>query len=568
MSRTGDDRSALPERAASGSSFPAREAPTRTAREALRRTHWLSAHRERIERARSARAGCSWSEAGDTLIEVLISATLMGIIVVATLSGLSSSSKATAVSRARAQADALAQQDEDYLRAEPIANLIKMNRTRVVTETGETYTTGSGYKGTIFTVHSVGEPKEETGTSTCSSNSANPTIPYIRTISEVTWGPTNGEKSSAVNYGHENVAESGIISPPPGTNLIVKVVNRKHEPVEGMNALAKGPLPTETIYSGNTNGTGCVTLPIASGGPYYLNVHHEGAVYVDENWYQNSHEDPVYEAPLNLVDQVATKKEFKFDIPGWLKASYYTKLASGTKLTGQRSTNLVAFSTEMNPKFKRVQRNAAEVCPGKTNNNPESTGFTSNHCLFPFTPEQGGYVVFPGTCEANEPSKYPEASLEPYKTVVEPEKQSEVELPEPSLIVNAYTGTKLSHGSLKALSRVRLRDTDTVSSGEKCFGEKNELSEIYTGATEAGYSAEHGALKLPGQPYGHYEICAEWEASAGKFDSFITKEPVEVRSRGATNGTTVEFYAGEPEKTPVTSSNTFDSFEWRKEGCR
>ncbi len=194
MSRTGDDRSALPERAASGSSLPAREAPTRTAREALRRPHWLSAHRERIEQARSARAGRSWSEAGDTLIEVLISATLMGIIVVATLSGLSSSSKATAVSRARSQADALAQQDEDYLRAEPIANLIKMNRTRVVTETGETYTTGSGYKGTIFTVHSVGEPKEETGTSTCSSNSANPTIPYIRTVSEVTWGPSQRRK--------------------------------------------------------------------------------------------------------------------------------------------------------------------------------------------------------------------------------------------------------------------------------------------------------------------------------------------------------------------------------------
>ncbi len=215
-----------------------------------------------------------------------------------------------------------------------------------------------------------------------------------------------------------------------------------------------------------------MTLPIETGGSYYLNVHHEGAVYVDENWYQNSHEDPVYEAPLNLVDQVATKKEFKFDIPGSLKASYYAKLASGTKLTGQRSTNLVAFSTEMNPKFKRVQRTAAETCPGKTNNNPESTGFTSTRCLFPFTPEQGGYVVFPGTCEANEPSKY-EASLEPYKTVVEPEKQSEVELPEPSLIVNAYTRDEVeSRQSESAFTKVRLRDTDTCPRAKSASAKK------------------------------------------------------------------------------------------------
>ncbi len=51
---------------------------------------------------------------------MLVSALLVGLIVVGTFSGLNSTNRATSLDRARSQADALAEHDEEQLRSEPI----------------------------------------------------------------------------------------------------------------------------------------------------------------------------------------------------------------------------------------------------------------------------------------------------------------------------------------------------------------------------------------------------------------------------------------------------------------
>ena len=50
-------------------------------------------------------------------------------VVVATLTGLNNANHATSLDRERSQADALAQQDEDQLRSEPIAKLSELSET-------------------------------------------------------------------------------------------------------------------------------------------------------------------------------------------------------------------------------------------------------------------------------------------------------------------------------------------------------------------------------------------------------------------------------------------------------
>src|SRR5580700_12128098 len=85
---------------------------------------------------RSSIGRWSWaSERGDTLIEVLISAVLIALIVVGTLTGLDSTNKATARDRARSQADALAEHAEEQLRSEPINKLAALTESRPLTET-------------------------------------------------------------------------------------------------------------------------------------------------------------------------------------------------------------------------------------------------------------------------------------------------------------------------------------------------------------------------------------------------------------------------------------------------
>ena len=91
------------------------------------------------------------SSAGDTLIEVVVSALLLAVIVVGTLTGINSANRATSLDRARSQADSLAQQDEDHLRSEPINKLSELSETHEavlheVDAGGTTYTISSTAK--------------------------------------------------------------------------------------------------------------------------------------------------------------------------------------------------------------------------------------------------------------------------------------------------------------------------------------------------------------------------------------------------------------------------------------
>src|SRR5271167_2270540 len=62
-------------------------------------------------------------EAGDTLIEVLVSALLVGLIVVATLTGFNETTKVSQDERAHDQASVLAAQSQEQLRSDPASTL-------------------------------------------------------------------------------------------------------------------------------------------------------------------------------------------------------------------------------------------------------------------------------------------------------------------------------------------------------------------------------------------------------------------------------------------------------------
>src|SRR5450631_2380267 len=115
------------------------------------------------------------SERGDSLIEVLASTVLLAVIIIATLTGLDSSNRSTTLDRARSQADALAQQEQEQLRSEPVRKLSELNRVKEVTLNNTKYviTTKAEYISDV------------TATSSCNSTSA--TAENIKTTSTVTW---------------------------------------------------------------------------------------------------------------------------------------------------------------------------------------------------------------------------------------------------------------------------------------------------------------------------------------------------------------------------------------------
>jgi Tfp pilus assembly protein PilV len=185
------------------------------------------------------------SEAGMTLIEVVVSALLVGLISLS-LIGLDAVGKTTADQRVRSQANAIAQQDQERLRAMTADQLAKLSQTRTVT-----------LDGTVFTVTSTGTfLSSGSGAASCSGASAD----YAKVISSVTWGNNN----------RPPVVEQGIITPNAGGSLLTKVVDQDGAALQGVSVRTNGTdQNTDTTHrAAVTDSAGCAIFGGLAVGDY------------------------------------------------------------------------------------------------------------------------------------------------------------------------------------------------------------------------------------------------------------------------------------------------------------
>jgi Tfp pilus assembly protein PilV len=402
------------------------------------------------------------SDRGDTLIEVIVSALLVALIVVGTFSGLDSTNKATALQRSRSQADALAQQDEDRLRSLPISTLIKLEHaptTQIIEQGGTKYGVTSSAKYIV----------DNTATTSCSSTA--PSAEYIQTASTVTW--------SSLGVGHP-VVETGIVSPPPGTSLVVQVTNQLGAPVPGMEAQITGPANATAF----TNANGCAILAV-SPGEYKINVSQTS--YVDQNWFPKSEEDSFYPSTVYLPAETTTKRSYIFALAARLNPLTFEYLnpTSGAR-ESTKALNAILENGNMSPTFRLLR-------PEGSTEYVSSIIQTEKH-IFPF-PAKEAYTVFAGSCLANKPPL--EEKLQ--TTVTFPAGGEEkAKLLLPSLIVDVWQGAKTETPKklVTAAPEVFLSDTD-----EGCESAHHPQQTIIP------TNEKLGALKYPGQPWGTYTVC-------------------------------------------------------------
>jgi hypothetical protein len=436
------------------------------------------------------------SDAGDTLIEVLASALVVGIMVIGTFTGLTATQHASALGRARSQAQALAEKDEERLRGEPISQLTALSGT---TKTSEVKIKGSAVNA-AYTITSKVTYISEKGTSDCATEASEG---FYRTISEVTW---TGNKGPAI-------VETGSIAPPAGATLIVRVEGaEKGEGVEGMNVTTTGPGSSGSTYAQATTGEGCALFgPFEEGGEYTVNISRSG--YVNQDWYAELKSDPAEKLTWNLLTNVATKAAYRFAPAGTLKANLAT--AQPTGLTGGPATlltkpwtapetkvlNLMVSNTEgMKPELRALLKtNTLRTGPLTS----ESPG------VFPFPTK---YAVYAGTCEANSPAKF---TATPAEVKVPPNGTGETEVKLPTMIVEAYNGNEekateaIKWSEAAKLGKFYIKDQGCSPT------EKREIPAV---TTESELQSQ-GDLKTPGVPYGKYTVCEEWTES-GKTYSY------------------------------------------------
>jgi Tfp pilus assembly protein PilV len=426
------------------------------------------------------------SEAGETLMEVLISAVLIALIVVAMFNGFDVTNRASAAERSRAQANALAQQAEDKLRSLPLATLETLEAKPLVEKITQ--------NKTEYTVTSTAQyVSDSTATTSCSSSAASAS--YLRTSSSVTWGSLGTRKP---------VIQSNIISPPPGSALIAQVTNGASEAVAGVNVTAAGPTPAATEHTLTTASSGCAILSLLPG-EYNINVSKTG--YVDQNWYTESKLDPNSTHSIYLTAESAAKEPFSFGQAGTLEVNKFNTPGS----TYKEGDSFVAFNSGMSA-FKSIGTLAKYA---ETAKSPAE--------VYPFATK---YIVYAGTCEEDNPK-----SLNPKNEVKEvlvpPGGTGKVEVTQPPINI------KVMSGSSKATPGKSIENALVTLSDEGCKT-KRESKTI-----------AKGVLQRPGAPFGEYKLCVTGGKEGG-----VNKEGTETKGLAAKKKYTTNLFENDASTGP------------------
>ncbi|HEX3831615.1 MAG TPA: carboxypeptidase regulatory-like domain-containing protein [Solirubrobacteraceae bacterium] len=434
------------------------------------------------------------SEAGFTLIEVLVSALMVALIASATAVALISTSHASGDQRLRSQADAIASQDQDRLRGLSDDQLNGLNQTHVQAENGSS-----------FSVTSTAAYLDTTGATTCTTSS----VAYYKVTSTVSWA----ESFKSTANSNTSLTVDSILSRPVSGGLLVQVKDQTGQSLSGVSINAAGP-DTQTS---TTDSNGCVMFAGLTPGGYNATTSDPG--YVDQNGnsaptasatvtgsgVQTPSSLPIYMGQAGSV--TGTFTTFTTNVAG--EADGMSWSGSGTVPAGMSGPQTVQSSTPVTTLTTGALFPFFRALP---------TGYTKN------------YVVWGGRCAGQQPpTGNDQASVNPGQL------GQGVPLKEPLLYL---ASVKLSTTSVKPahvkLSYVSGSCSDTW----------------YPTITTLTTVPATGWLLNPGQPYaaaGTLTVCADYKSGTSYYKgtasatntSFTAKNTVPTITLSSTSSTTL-----------------------------
>jgi Tfp pilus assembly protein PilV len=435
-------------------------------------------------------------EAGFALIEVVVSAAVLLVASAGTFGLLNAMTKASGDQRHRAQAYAIAQEDQARLRSIRLTALKHLDEIREVP-----------LGGTIFRVHSTGVfVNDKTAKVSCTSK-ADSSADYAQVTSEVTWtGMTKGQKTmlrSIVSPSNSSIDSNH------GT-LTVAIANEKGVPKAGID-LEVG------LFSNTTNAEGCANFPDLANGSYMLKSMGEDAAMVGTN--SNYLEETLVGVPIERVELV----KLTYDSPGWIPVKFKYRVGSTGTYEAASADSVVAFHSTMK---------AAKVLgtPGGAR-----VPLLKAVDLFPFS---SPYSVYAGTCEKNNPGTG--AGLTS-ATVPAGNTSEEVTLQLPALDLTVKNGSTLVQGAKVTITDKECKDL----SG-------NPVKRFYT-TNVSGKQITPGSLTPekpePALPWGSYEVCA-----SAKIGTVFKrkKSSVTVQNLANTTALTIDLSSGASEGVECT----------------
>jgi prepilin-type N-terminal cleavage/methylation domain-containing protein len=411
------------------------------------------------------------SQAGFTIIEVVVSAVIVASIAGAAATALIATNNLSGDQRFRSQAATIAQQDQERLRGMSISQLSGRNETRNV----------GPYNGTTYTVTSTGKFISATGASSCASSGAGAAA-YVLIRSEVDW----------VANDRSTVVEESLITPRTGGALITNVIDQTGAGLPGVTVTAVGPETQAAL----TSNEGCTVFGSMASGDYTVEVEKSGYVDPEGNL---SPSVPVRPAIVSGTGtSFPTPNPFRLGQAGAIQASF---TANNGGLTNQHAPSLsVSHPDRPTPVL---------VTPGSP------TGpITTPTNLFPFTDP---YTVWPGSCPGQMP---PDGANRTTMTVGPGALVTTPAVREPGLRIRVYYPTfDSAQPDLNRVKPIQVKLTYNQTVGGGCS--QSWFPAIRSDAA----TSSQGSLVSPGQPYagatnvggtaydGRYTICASYDTN-------------------------------------------------------
>jgi Tfp pilus assembly protein PilV len=386
-------------------------------------------------------------ERGSLLIEVLVSAVLVAVIGVALFGALNSAAQVSGKSKTRAGAAAIAQDDQERMRAMPVASLNNFRDHRDPVVMGKI----------AYVVDSRAEwIADNKGATDCTANGA--AADYLKITSTV----------SAKNIPLKPVVVTSTVTPAPGTftsdegSLAVSIVGANGTGRSGINVSINGPASDVQL----TDANGCAFFGYEPVGDYDVTASASG--YVDPNGNANA------TGTSSVGSQTVATLSLSYDRAGQATANFVTTPdnTSTQQATKQSTLGFSNAGVTIN--------SGVRYFPSGT----PVTAITTTPTLYPFP---GAYSAFAGDCANN---AAPTGVTPDALTVLPGKLDHTVDVHVPSLnVIGKVNGTPTPGMTVTVKS---------TTSG--C------TPRTYTPLPTTSSS---GRLSDPGYPFGTYTVCID-----------------------------------------------------------
>jgi Tfp pilus assembly protein PilE len=422
------------------------------------------------------------SQDGFALMEVIVSAAVLVIVIVGALAAIDSVTSTAGANKARTVAAALAEKDQEQLRAlrttelSTLKSLIPAPREVVVDRLKYTITSDAQW---------VTDAQGQNISCALTGGDGS----FLRITSTVT------SKARGVRP----VTLTSIVAPQPGSGTLTVIVkNVAGTGVKNLGVEATGPVGVTTK---STDANGCAIFGAVDSGTYSIRLDQSG--WMGTNCVQQATKT------VNVAAGSLTTAEMLYDQEATGSVNVQTLIPPATTPVADPSTGVTVAHTGLQTQFCTVPATA-----------PATPASTFGLELFPFkTP----YKIFSGRCLGADPSKYGTTAVStPALTPGGSAGTITVREPATNLRVSRGGGTNWRSGAV----------IHAYPTGADCD------EEITLGPTLSTPSGSIGKVQFPGLPFGDYQVCADWKSGSSTWKT-NTIPTIQNRAAGGATTTTI-----------------------------